>query len=265
MVTLIRRSDRSSTRRVSAMTLTSSSVSAPSIAHPPGTTLPCRTWGYTSATGSVPAAASRVWVSSSPASPLPAPVAAWYVATVTWRSPYARLIGASTMLSGIATQLGFATMPRWFASVAALTSGTTRGTAGSMRNALDLSTATPPAPATRGACRREVAAPAAKNTMSVPRNASSLKARTSMSPRCVVTWRPALFALANRCSSAAGNARSASTRTSVPPAAPVAPTMATDGRSALIVVPATPARRRRCRRLPAADARGRGSPRGARG
>src|SRR6202035_5033881 len=133
------------------------------------------------------------------------------------------------MLRGMATQLGLATMPRCIASAPGFTSGTTSGTAGSMRYALDLSTAMPPDSATAGAWRRDVAAPAAKNTMSAPRSASAESSRTTTSPRYVGTRRPALRLLAYRSSADAGNDRSPRMPTSVPPAAPVAPTTATAG------------------------------------
>src|SRR5207302_6719706 len=148
---------------------------------------------------------------------------------VTWRKPNARCSGASTMVSGMATQLGLATMPWCPSSVDAFTAGTTNGTPGSRRYALDLSTAQPPPAATSGACRREVSAPAAKNATSTPASVSALTARTVSSRPFHGITRPRLRSLASRRSSACRNPRSSSTRSTVPPAAPLAPTTATTG------------------------------------
>src|SRR5581483_9005245 len=87
--------------------------------------------------------------------------------------------------------------------------------------------ATPPCAATTGAKRLAVPLPAAKKATSTPCSASSLTSAT-------VSWRPAngtvvpaLRALASGRSSATGNARSSRMRSTVLPAAPVAPTTAT--------------------------------------
>ncbi len=60
-------------------------------------------------------------------------------------------MGLSATTSGAATQLGTATMPRWPSSACSLTSGTTSGTAGSMRKADELSITTAPASTAAGA------------------------------------------------------------------------------------------------------------------
>ena len=71
---------------------------------------------------------------------------------MTWARPAAvveRLQSAHT--SWIVEQFGFETMPWWADRLSAFTSGTTSGTAGSMRNALDLSTTTQPRATASGA------------------------------------------------------------------------------------------------------------------
>jgi hypothetical protein len=68
------------------------------------------------------------------------------------RRPAARCSGASTGIAAIVVQLGLATMPLGMRSSApGLTSDTTNGTSGSMRQADELSTTTAPAAATWGA------------------------------------------------------------------------------------------------------------------
>ncbi len=70
----------------------------------------------------------------------------------------------------IVVQLGLATMPFGVESrAAALTSGTTSGTSGSMRHAEELSTTMAPASATRGARRFDAAPPAEKSATASPR------------------------------------------------------------------------------------------------
>ena len=72
-------------------------------------------------------------------------------------------------MAAMVVQLGLATMPlgRWSRSCG-LTSDTTSGTSGSIRQADELSTTVAPAAATRGASAREVVAPAENSTMSRP-------------------------------------------------------------------------------------------------
>jgi hypothetical protein len=65
--------------------------------------------------------------------------------------PAASCSGFSAATSWIVEQLGFETMPRWPSSASGFTSGTTSGTEGSMRNALDLSTTTQPRATASGA------------------------------------------------------------------------------------------------------------------
>src|SRR6187551_3127476 len=70
-------------------------------------------------------------------------------------------------------QLGLATMPLgMFFRASALTSGTTSGTSGSMRQALELSMTTAPAFAAIGDASRLTEAGVLESTMSTPTNAS---------------------------------------------------------------------------------------------
>src|SRR5262249_544804 len=106
------------------------------------------------------------------------------------------------------------------------TSGTTSGTPGSWRNALDLSTTMAPASTAAGASARDWAEPAEKNASSMPRNGASLATSTGMASPRNVTWRPAERADANARSERTGKSRSSRIRSVVVPAAPVAPTSA---------------------------------------
>src|SRR6476660_1123895 len=66
-------------------------------------------------------------------------------------------------------QLGLAMIPLRASPIASgLTSLTTSGTSGSIRQAEELSTTTAPAAANRGASSRELAAPAENSAMSMP-------------------------------------------------------------------------------------------------
>jgi len=65
-------------------------------------------------------------------------------------------------------QLGLAMMPRWRFTSPALISGTTSGTASSMRKALELSRTTQPALAASGANTLEMLAPALNKAISMP-------------------------------------------------------------------------------------------------
>ena len=65
-------------------------------------------------------------------------------------------------------QFGLAMMPSWRARSCALTSGTTSGTLGSMRNAEELSITIAPAARAAGANSRLRVAPALKSAMSTP-------------------------------------------------------------------------------------------------
>ena len=66
-------------------------------------------------------------------------------------------------------QLGLATMPfSMWSRAPGLTSATTRGTAGSIRHAEELSITTAPAAAIRGEIRRDASAPIDTSAMSTP-------------------------------------------------------------------------------------------------
>ncbi len=92
------------------------------------------------------------------------------MATTRLTSPASSCSGRSTGIAAIVVQLGFATMPFGRSAIACgLTSATTSGTCGSIRNAEELSITTAPASATRGASSFAVPLPAEKSTMSRPR------------------------------------------------------------------------------------------------
>ncbi len=78
--------------------------------------------------------------------------------------------GLSATTIWIVEQLGLAMIPRCFMMSCGLTSGTTSGTSGSMRNALELSTTTAPAAAATGLHSRETAAGVLDRTMSTSEN-----------------------------------------------------------------------------------------------
>ena len=124
-------------------------------------------------------------------------------------------------------QFGQATMPAWPFTACALTSGTTSGTVGSMRNALDLSTTTAPALTATGANSLDCAEPAENSAISTPLNASGpIFSTRSVSPR-KVTGLPAERSDANTRRSLTGNFRSSRILSVVCPTAPVTPTTAT--------------------------------------
>src|SRR5690606_37532499 len=140
-----------------------------------------------------------------------------------------RWIGQSGVIEMIAAQFGFAMIPRWPASAPALISGTTSGTAGSIRNAEELSTTTAPAATASGAKRFEMPLPAEKRARSAPSKALAVSARTG-SPRLPEgRVLPAERAEAKSRRSARGKPRAfRHLRISIP-TAPVAPTTATVG------------------------------------
>src|SRR5713226_5386961 len=76
-------------------------------------------------------------------------------------------------------QLGLATIPLGIrASASAFTSGTTSGTSGSMRQALELSTTIAPALAAMGLYSRLIVAGVLDRTISTPANASGRSSST---------------------------------------------------------------------------------------
>src|SRR3954452_334574 len=102
----------------------------------------------------------------------PAPETDWYVLTTTRRTRKASWSGFRATTIWIVEQFGLAMMPLCRATSCGLTSGTTRGTSGSIRKALELSTTTAPARAAIGLNSREIDAGVLDRTMSTPSNDS---------------------------------------------------------------------------------------------
>ena len=95
---------------------------------------------------------------------------AWYVEATSRTRPASTWSGLSTGIAAIVVQFGLAMMPLRASAIASgLTSDTTSGTSGSMRNAEELSMTVTPAAAKRGASSRDEVAPAEKRAMSRPR------------------------------------------------------------------------------------------------
>src|SRR5258708_29180523 len=87
-------------------------------------------------------------------------------------------------------QFGLATMPLGMrARASALTSGTTSGTSGSMRQALELSTTTAPARAARGENSRLIKADVLDRTETTSAEDSARRS----SVRFIFPWNPPLF------------------------------------------------------------------------
>jgi hypothetical protein len=82
--------------------------------------------------------------------------------------------GAKARVSRIVVQLGLAMMPLWSKAASGFTSGTTKGTVGSSRKALELSITTAPALAAIGAHCFDAEPPAEASTTSTPSKAASL-------------------------------------------------------------------------------------------
>ncbi len=93
-----------------------------------------------------------------------------------------------------------------------MTSLTTSGTSGSIRQAEELSTTTAPASANLGASAREVVAPAEKRAMSMPAGSAVSASSTVMSRPSQVIVDPADRADARNLISATGKDRSSSMR-----------------------------------------------------
>ncbi len=97
-------------------------------------------------------------------------------------SPAASCSGFSTGMATMVVQLGLATIPFGIDDRAdSLTSGTTRGTSGSIRHADELSTTMAPAAAKRGASWREAVAPLEKRAMSMPEGSATAASSTTRS------------------------------------------------------------------------------------
>ena len=148
--------------------------------------------------------------------------------TISRSSPASRCSGPSTGIAAIVVQLGLATMPLGRSSSSwGLTSDTTSGTSGCMRQADELSMTVAPAAATFSAIARDVVAPAENRAMSMPDQSAVAASSTGMSAPCHGSVRPADRADAKKRMSPTGNSRSASTSRMTPPTCPVAPTTPT--------------------------------------
>ena len=99
------------------------------------------------------------------------------------RSPAAACSGLSTGIAAMVVQLGLATIPFGMdPSVWGLTSATTNGTSGSIRQADELSMTIAPAAANRGASSRDDVAPAENRAMSRPSRSATAASSTTISP-----------------------------------------------------------------------------------
>ena len=127
----------------------------------------------------------------------------------------------------MAQQFGLATMEGPPARACPFTSGTTSGIAGSMRNAVLLSTTSAPAAAARGPWIRASSAPVEKSATSSPRKSAFSSSSTSHSEPFQRTRVPAERRLAKSRSRSIGKPRCSRTRSISWPTAPVAPTTAT--------------------------------------
>src|SRR3954471_1859214 len=242
--TLVASTSRSGADRIffgSAIILSSSPVKPPASNSPIcGTTLNAIGRENTSPVGS---ASRSGWASASTCPPSfsicsassrvpfwPAPLTAWYDDSTSDRSPAARCSGPTASTAAIVVQFGTAMMPGFGhpSSASGFTSATTSGHAGSIRNALELSTQTVPCASTiPGKNERDVDAPADTNATSTPAAASTDSSRTSTSRPANGTVRPALRAEANGTNSSTANRRSSKIRAISRPTAPVAPITAT--------------------------------------
>lgn len=126
-------------------------------------------------------------------------------------------------------QLGFAMIPLCHRTSSALISGTTRGTASSIRNALELSTTTHPAWAARGANSREMAPPALNRAISIPLNEFLVNSLTSIAAPRKLNVLPTDRDEASKVSLPTGKPRFSRVLIISRPTAPVAPTTATCG------------------------------------
>src|SRR5215831_9646408 len=118
---------------------------------------------------------------------------------------------------------------RW-ATISGLTSGTTSGTSGSMRNAPELSTTTAPRAAAIGAHCAETSSGTSNMATSTPSKTSALNACTSVWRPRTRSWRPADRAEATRRISPQTSSLVESRSSITVPTAPVAPTTASVGR-----------------------------------
>ena len=176
----------------------------------------------------------------------PDPPAAWNEVGVIDSRPNRSRSTASTGVMARVVQFGLATMPSgWPAAASGLTSASTSGTSGCIRQALELSTTTAPRSAATGPHSLDTPPPAEKKARSAPSNTSGARARTSTSSPRTGSRRPAERAEATSRTSPTGSSRSATSIRRSSPTAPVAPTMTTVGE--LLAISGPPAARP-CRR-----------------
>src|SRR6185437_2643016 len=142
---------------------------------------------------------------------------------------FLRWIGHSGTSAVIAAQLGLAMMPSWSPMRRALISGITSGTAGSIRNAEELSTTTAPAFAAAGAKRFAGPLPAENSTMSTPSKEFSVSSSMTIFWPRKSTVLPAERALASGFSLPTGKSRLFRQAMNSVPTAPVTPAIATVG------------------------------------
>lgn len=132
-------------------------------------------------------------------------------------------------------QFGLAMTPECHDTSPGFTSGTTKGTSSSMRNALELSIMTAPAATTASRIALETSEPAENSAMSTPSNDSEIISCTVSSPAGTSpqpskgSFLPAERADASARTSLAGKSRSCKTFRNSFPTAPVAPATATTG------------------------------------
>ena len=131
-------------------------------------------------------------------------------------------------MATMVVQLGLATIPFPIEPrAAALTSGTTKGTSGSIRQAEELSMTMAPPATNLGANSLEAAAPPEKRAMSTPAtSAVAASSTTTSSPRKAIR-RPAEREVAKSLRSSTGNSRSSRIARITVPTWPVAPRTAT--------------------------------------
>ena len=174
--------------------------------------------------------AARTCSSSSltPASPLPD--TAWYELTIRRRSPASACKGCNTGIAAIVVQLGLAIIPLRASPIACgLTSLTTRGTSGSIRQADELSITMTPAAAYFGASTLDDAPPAENSAMSMPVRSAVSASSTRISVPRHGNVVPADRSDAKNRTCCIGKSRSSSSRRMTVPTWPVAPTTATTG------------------------------------
>jgi len=182
--------------------------------------------------------------SSSSMARCPAPPAAWNEVGVIAASPNRSRSTASAGVMASVVQLGLATMPSgWSSACWGLTSASTSGTCGCMRQALELSTTTAPRAAATGAHSREIPPPAENSARPAPSNTSGASGRTSTCSPRKGSSRPTERSEATSRTSPTGSRRSSSRRRMTSPTAPVAPTTTAVGAGIISAPPAA----RRCR------------------